>query len=219
MSEGVFETEQDIESHEEVMADMVELSDERISDITEQLEKDDKQLAKLIFTEELNAVNTAELLSKITVEDRKQYLENYPKYIQVETYSHLNEDLMREALEILSPSDIAYILRDLDSDDALDIVTLIEEEKQKEVIKKLSKRTRLVLKEGMSFPEDSAGRLMQREFVSIPQFWTAGKTIDYLRTAKEELPDDFFDIVIISPSYHVLGEVPLNNLVRADRRS
>ncbi|MGB1076873.1 MAG: magnesium transporter [Bdellovibrionales bacterium] len=216
MSEGVV-TDQEINLHEPI-ADMVDLSDERISDITAQLETDDKSVAKKIFQEELSAVNTAAFLSKITNEDRQKYLEKYPKYIQIESYLHLSEDLLRDVLDVLSPSDIAYIIRDLESDDALDIITLIEDDRQTEVIKKLSKKTRVVVEEGLSFPEDSAGRLMQREFVSVPQFWTAGKTIDYLRAAKDELPDDFFDIIVVSPTYHVLGEVPLNNLVRANRK-
>jgi len=73
------------------------------------------------------------------------------------------------------------------------------------------------MEEGLSFPEDSAGRLMQREVVSVPELWTAGKTIDYLRAASEDLPDDFSDIFIIDPAYHVLGQIPLNRLVRAKR--
>ncbi len=195
------------------------LSDERISEIEESLSTGDKQIAKKIFREELSPIDTAELLSKVAVDDRTEYLANYSKYINVETYSHLNEQILEDVLEDLKPSDIAYIIRDLESDDALDIISMVPEEEQKEVIKKLSKKTRLVLEEGLRFPEDSAGRLMQREFVSVPQFWTAGKTIDYIRTAKEELPEDFFDIVIVSPTYHVLGEVPLNNLIRADRKA
>jgi magnesium transporter len=69
----------------------------------------------------------------------------------------------------------------------------------------------------LSFPEYSAGRLMQREFVAVPQFWTVGKTIDFLRAAADELPDEFFDLFVIDPAYHIVGEIPLNRLIRAKR--
>jgi magnesium transporter len=84
-------------------------------------------------------------------------------------------------------------------------------------IQKLSAKNRVTVEEGLTFGEDSAGRLMQREFVAIPQFWTVGKTIDYLRAMGEDLPQDFFDLFIIDPSYHILGTVPLNKLVRSVR--
>lgn len=202
----------------ESAVDMVELSDEKISEIIERLEVERTTAAKEIFKEDLSPAETAEFLSKISQDDRSICLENYSKYIQVETYSHLNENLQKDVLSTLSPSAVAYIIRDLDSDDALDIIEPLDDEQRKAIIKKIPKKTRLTLEEGLSFPEDSAGRLMQRELVSVPQFWTAGRTIDYLRAASDELPDDFFDVIVISPTYHVLGEVPLNNLIRANRK-
>lgn len=196
----------------------VELSDERIAEISEQLKDcSDKNFAKHLFSKQLTDPETADFLSKIPKEERKEYLSLYAKYIQVETYSHLNDELLRDSLDDLSSSDIAFIVRDLESDDALDIIELLDEDRQKQIIRKLSKRTRVALEEGLSFPDDSAGRLMQRDLVAVPQFWTVAKTIDYLRTAKEELPDNFSDIIVINPTYHVLGEVPLRSLVQAKR--
>ncbi len=203
--------------HTDSTLDMVRLSDERIAEIIVQLEGKEPSVAQQIFQEDLSASETADFLSKITPEERQACLENYASSLQVESFSYLNEDLLKESLSTLSPSEVAYIIRDLESDDALEIISCLEEDKQKVIIKKLSKKTRVVLEEGLSFPEDSAGRLMQRNLVSVPQFWTAGRTIDYLRAAKDELPDYFFDIIVITPTYHVLGEVPLNILVRADR--
>jgi len=75
----------------------------------------------------------------------------------------------------------------------------------------------MALEEGLSFPEDSAGRLMRRELVSIPEFWTVGKTIDYLRTASETLPEEFFDIFIINTAHHLTGEIPLSRIIKARR--
>jgi magnesium transporter len=96
-------------------------------------------------------------------------------------------------------------------------VAPLDPELQQEIMRKLSAKIRIALEEGLSFPEDSAGRLMQREFVAVPQFWTVGKTIDYLRAARDTLPDDFYDLIVIDPSHHVVGEIPLNRLVRSQR--
>lgn len=195
-----------------------ELSDDRISEISEALKGDRKKSStKKLFEEDLTSAETADFLSKIPTEEREDCLKQYAQYIQVETYSHLNEELLKDVLTILPSSDIAFIIRDLQSDDALDIIALIDEERQTEIIRKLSKRTRIELEEGLKFPDDSAGRLMQRDLVAVPQFWSVQKTIDYVRTAKDELPENFFDIIVISPTYHVLGEVPLKNLVQANK--
>lgn len=112
---------------------------------------------------------------------------------------------------------MARIVSELDSDDALDLILPLDEEARREIILKLSYKDRIALEEGLAFPEESAGRLMQREFVAIPQFWTVGKTIDYLRAADETLPDEFFDLFVVDTAHSVVGEIPLSRLVRARR--
>jgi len=81
----------------------------------------------------------------------------------------------------------------------------------------LSRRVRAVVEEGLNFPEESAGRLMQREFVAIPQFWTVGKTADYLRAASESLPDKFYDIFIVDPMHKYIGSVTLSDVLCTQR--
>jgi magnesium transporter len=76
---------------------------------------------------------------------------------------------------------------------------------------------RVAIEEGLTYPEESAGRLMQREYVAIPQFWTVGKVIDYLRAAADDLPTEFYDLIVIDPTYHVMGEIPLNRILRSKR--
>ena len=117
----------------------------------------------------------------------------------------------------MTAQQVADILSELDSDDALDLIENLDEKFQQEIIRNLSAKTRIAIEEGLTFPEDSAGRLMQREYVAIPQFWTVGKVIDYLRAAAEDLPSEFYDLIIIDPLYHVVGEIPLNRILRSKR--
>ena len=203
---------------EETQADAqkVGLSDAEIAAILDALwEEQDDRLNALMA--ELNIADTAELLSKIPAEDRRALLEKYGEKFDPYVFSELDENLSREALSALPARKVAAILSELDSDDALDLIINFDPVFQTDIIRYLSAKTRLAIEEGLTFPEDSAGRLMQREYVAIPQFWTVGKTIDYLRAASETLPDEFLDLIVIDPSYHVVGEIPLSRLVRSRR--
>lgn len=194
----------------------VGLSDLRIQDILAALENEDVHAVETAIAD-LSPADAADLLSKISEEDRKTLLSRHAASFDPETFAELATDLRCAVLEAMPPLQVAGIISGLDSDDALNLIADLDPEFQKDVIRKLSAKTRLTLEEGLTFPEESAGRLMQREFVAIPQFWTVGKTIDYLRAATDQLPDDFLDLFVISPSYHVVGHIPLNRLVRSKR--
>lgn len=193
------------------------LSDAFVEDVGKSLREGARETV-LDHLDELGAGDTAELISKLALEDRRILLREFSEKLDPLVYSELSWELRRVVLAELPAWQVAAIVSDLESDDALDIIqSLDDEDFKQQIIRHLSAKTRIALQEGLSFPEDSAGRLMQREFVAVPQFWTVGKTIDYLRAAADDLPDDFFDIFVIDPGYHVTGEVPLNRLVRSKR--
>ena len=166
---------------------------------------------------DLSIADMAELIAKLGSDERVLLLSSYAASLHPECYTLLDAELRRQVLETYDPAHVARIIADLDSDDAVEVIDNLDPVFQKDIIRKLSAKNRATIEEGLTFADDSAGRLMQREFVAIPQFWTVGKTIDYLRAAAEDLPEDFFDIIIIDPQYHVCGELPLNRLVRAKR--
>lgn len=192
------------------------LQDEDIGRILEALDEEDIAKLEILFSE-LGTYDKADLLEKVNAEYRHKLLEFCASFFEPEVFTYLQEEVRRQVLADMDPSQIAGIISELDSDDALDLILPLEEDFKHEIIRKLSAKTRLVLQEGLSFPEESAGRLMQREFVAVPQFWTVGKTIDYLRAAADDLPDNFYDLIVIDPSYHIAGEIPLHRLVRARR--
>ena len=111
---------------------------------------------------------------------------------------------------------LARQLHDLSTDDAIDIIEELEEDALADVLAALSAEDRVLVEEGLSFPEDSAGRLMQREIVTVPSFWTVGQTIDYLRGGKSTT-DDFYLIFVVDPAHKPLGEVPPSKLLCAQR--
>jgi magnesium transporter len=205
-----------MEAVDEADEDPVGLSDTDIGAIEDALHNNYEE-ALVSHLVELGPADAAELLSKVTEEDREILLSRHSAAFDPLTFSELDPELRREVLEGMSDTQVASLLSELDSDDALDLIINLSPEFQQQIIKKLSAKTRINLQEGLNFPEDSAGRLMQREFVAIPQNWTVGKTIDYLRAAAAELPESFYDLFVITPTYKVAGVIPLNRVLRSQR--
>lgn len=204
------------EEEESLATDYLGLRDDEIRELCHALEEEDAERVHALLYE-LSPTDKAELLEKITADQRHAFMSGFAADFEAEAISNLVEDVRRSVLEEMSADQIARIISDLESDDALDLIIPLDDEFQREIMRRLSAKTRIAIEEGLSFPEKSAGRLMQREFVAVPQFWTVGKTLDYIRAAKDTLPEDFYDIVVIDPSYHVVGEIPLNRLVKASR--
>ncbi|MES2729226.1 MAG: magnesium transporter [Pseudomonadota bacterium] len=194
------------------------LRDSDIHDILTALSDEDMHKVEILLGE-LSPGEVAEVLTKVTQDTRTYLVDNYADSFAPEVFLYLNDDIRADVLGELAPRRVAQIITDLESDDALDLILPLPVEQRQKIIHYLSTKTRLNLEQGLSYPDSSAGRLMQREFVAVPQFWTVGKTLDYFRASAtaDELPDEFFDIILIDPSYHVIGEVPLYELVQAKR--
>lgn len=211
------EPEDLLEEEEETQAsDFLGLTDDEIREIRTALENEDSDLVDELL-DNLGINDKAELLQKVTDDLRETLMAGFAPHFDADVISYLDEGIRTRVLEDMSADQVAKILSDLDSDDALDIILPLDPDFQQEIMRKLSAKIRMALEEGLSYPEDSAGRLMQREFVAVPQFWTVGKTLDYLRAARDTLPDDFYDLIVIDPAHHVVGEIPLNKLIRAQR--
>lgn len=192
------------------------LTDGEIQDIVDALDNDYEEVV-VAALHALSAADIAELLAKLHEEDREKIITKYGSVLPPAVFPELEPALRTMALENMDVHQIAALVDDMDTDDALYLIEDLEPETQREIIRRLSARSRLAIEEGLNFPEDSAGRLMQREFVAIPQFWTVGKTIDYLRAAAYDLPYEFFDIFVVTPANRIVGKIPLNRLVRAQR--
>lgn len=197
--------------------DLFTLSDSDIQSIEEGLESGDTEAVDNAIAD-LNTSDCAELLEKVSDDNRHKIIEEHSKAIDPEVFLELDPELSRDALGDMDAPEVAKIVSDLDSNDALDIIENLEPEFQQDVIDKLPDEIRETVEEGLSFPEDSAGRLMQKKFVAIPQHWTVGIAIDFLRDASEDdLPENFTDVFIVTRTSQVAGKIPLNRLIRANR--
>lgn len=202
--------------HEHDVEEIVDFDDSDISDITRALRADNHiQVTTLLA--DLTPADTAELIEKIDPLQRLNLLATHGDELDPEVFIYLQEDILVGILNQMSAHQVASILAMLDTDDALGLISPLDSDFRTEIIRNLSAKTRVAIEEGLNFPEDSAGRLMQREVVAIPQFWTVGKTLDYLRAAASELPEQFLDLFIITPAHHIVGKIPLSRLVIAGR--
>jgi magnesium transporter len=164
----------------------------------------------------LHAADLADLLEQITSHQRRQLIEVLKPELDPEVLAHLDESVLDDVHEILGTDDFAQLVQQLDTDDAVDVLEDMDREVQDEVLAAVPFASSRIVEEGLTFPEDSAGRLMRRDVVAVPMFWNIGQTIDYLR-ATEDLPDDFYEIFIVDPHHKPLGSVPISRILRNKR--
>ena len=172
--------------------------------------------------EPLHYADVADLLERLTPDDRHVVLgilgddEDLPEIV-----SELDETVRDDVIDDLGLASVAAVVRELESDDAVQIVEELEEHEQKQVLDAIPVSDRTLIEESLSFPEDSAGRLMQREVVTVPEFWSVGQTIDFLRESVDDetldLPEMFYDIFVVSPTHMPVGTIPVSRLLRTKR--
>ena len=167
---------------------------------------------------DLHPSDVANLIENLPADTREKLIEIEAFNIEAEIFIEINESIQAEVLLLLSAESIAKILHKLESDNALQILEKLEEKKKKKVLDKLLPKDRFLLEEGLSYPEDSAARIMQREFTAVPSNWTVGQTIDYLRENKE-LPKEFLEIFIVDNDFKPIGTVPSSRVLRTPRDS
>lgn len=174
--------------------------------------------AKALFgeLEGLHESDIAEIISLLTPEQRLVFMGLVGEDIPAAVFPELDEHIRDEIIEFVDLKKMVSTVRELDSDDAVFVLEDMDVEDREEILKNLPSLNRLVLERALEFPDDSAGRLMQSEFVAVPPFWSVGQTIDYLRSS-DDLPDDFLEIYITDPTYKPLGAVYLSQILRTDR--
>ena len=165
---------------------------------------------------DLHEADLADLLESLGRDHRQQLVEALGVDFDPEVLPNLVASVREEVIDLLGPERLARLLSALHSDDAVEVFEDLDEEFQHRILTALPYAYRHILEESLSYPEDSAGRLMQREVVVIPSAWTIGETIDYMR-ASEDLPDDFYDLYIVNPKHHPMGYIPLSRALRTRR--
>jgi len=191
------------------------LDQSRIDAVLEAVEAEDRAVLDALL-EPLHAADIADLLEQIGGADRRALLALWSHEIDGEILSEISDSIREEVIESLPPGVLADAVRDLDSDDVVDILEDLDPTQQGLILDALEDVDRAAVEQAMSYPEYSAGRLMQRETVVAPDHWSVGEAIDFLRRS-EQLPDQFYHVILVDPRMQPVGYATLGRILSSGR--
>ena len=192
-----------------------EFNKEYIKVVTEKISNNDANFITNSF-KEMHPSDAADIIEHLNEIDRENLIKLNNFKLDPQVFVELNESIQTEIIKYLSKDSIVDILKNLESDDAIKILENLEEKNKNDILGSLPPKDRFVLLESLSYPEDSAARIMQREFTAIPSNWSVGQTIDYLRENKD-LPEEFLEIFIVDSEFKPIGTVPSSKVLRTPR--
>ncbi len=164
----------------------------------------------------LHQSELGDLIEAMLPEQRRSLVELMGKDFDFTALTEVDDAIRLDIVGALPNDQIAKAVQELDSDDAVYILEDLDQADQEEILSKLPFTERIRLRRSLDYPEETAGRRMQTEFVAVPPFWTVGQTIDYMRESRD-LPDEFSQIFVIDPTFKLLGSVHLDQILRTLR--
>src|SRR5829696_1793703 len=175
---------------------------------------DDVTARKLV--QPLHPADIADLIELAARDEREGLVKALAGIVGPNVLAEMNDYVREGLLDEMEPQQVADIAGQLDTDDAVALIEDLDADEQQAVLQAMEPDDRAAVEEALSFPEESAGRLMQRDLCAVPQHWKVGQVIDYLRST-EELPDDFWEVFVVSPDHHPVGTCKLSTILRSPR--
>ncbi len=191
------------------------LKPEFVRAVLDAVEEGDDEAARALV-EPLHPADIADLFELTPNERRGDLAKAITDLLDGDVFAEMNDYVREDLIDSLSATQVADIASELDTDDAVAIIEDMEEDDQRAVLRALDPDDRAAIEEALSYPEESAGRLMQRELIAVPEHWTVGDAIDYLR-GHEELTTDFWEIFVVDPGHKPVGTCQLSWILRTPR--
>ncbi|UWQ08386.1 magnesium transporter [Aliiroseovarius crassostreae] len=164
----------------------------------------------------LHPADIADLMEQLSSDDREDFVRLYGSEFDGEVLSELDEGLREDIISYMAPEVFAEAVRELETDDVVDLIEDLDEPHTEAALEALDDDDRVVVEQSLSYPEESAGRLMQRELVVAPEHWNVGQTIDFLRN-QDDLPEQFYHVILVDPRMRPTGYVTLGRLMGSPR--
>ncbi|PWR18028.1 magnesium transporter [Zavarzinia compransoris] len=190
----------------------VGLDDQQRTAVIAALDDGDREALRAALGD-IHVADLADLIEQLSHEQRRSLIESQGSDLDPELLSELHGPVLAEVLDLIGPREAAAALAQMDSDDAVYVLNEFDDDQQREVLAELAPAERQALQASLAFPEDSAGRLMQRDVVAVPDYWTIGRVLQYLR-GEADLPDRFYEIVVVDGENRPVGTVPLDRMLR-----
>ncbi len=191
------------------------LSPEFVRTISDSIDNRDA-LGFEFLTKDLHPADIADLIGLLRLEERAVLIEMLGGAVPPDVLAELDDDLRTSVVAAMGPERVAKAVAELDTDDAASVLEDLDEERRAEILAEVPLEERLVLRAALDYEEDTAGRVMQREFFATPGYWTVGQIIDRMRGA-EEVPDHFYEVFVVDPAFKPVGAVPLSTLLKSPR--
>ena len=169
------------------------------------------------LVEPLHEADIADLLELTPSERRGELAISLGDLMSAEVLAEVNDYVREDIIDALPAAQVAGLAGQLDSDDAVAIIEDMEAEDQQAVLAELDPEDRAVIEDALSYPDESAGRIMQRELVAVPEHMTVGQLIDYLRD-HQDLTTEFWEVFVVDPQHKPVGTCKLSWIMRSERK-
>ena len=165
---------------------------------------------------DLHPADIADLIELAPTDERADLIEALAGIVDADVYAELNEHVREDVIDEMEPQQVADLAAQLDTDDAVALIEDLEQDDQLAVLRAMEPDDRAAVEEALTYPEETAGRLMQRDLIAVPEHWKVGQVIDYLRSG-DELATDFWEVFVVSPDHHPVGTCKLSTILRSPR--
>jgi magnesium transporter len=175
---------------------------------------DDETARKLV--QPLHPADVADLIELARRDEREGLVKALAGIVSPDVLAEMNDFVREDLLDEMEPQQVADIAGQLETDDAVALIEDLDRDEQQAVLQRMEPDDRAAVEEALGYPEESAGRLMQRDVCAVPEHWDVGQVIDYLRSTRE-LPDDFWEVFVVNPAHHPIGTCKLSLILRTPR--
>ncbi|MCF2514737.1 magnesium transporter [Sphingomonas sp. G124] len=191
------------------------LRPEFVREVLDAVADGDDETARALVSE-LHPADIADLIELAPGDERADLIEALAGIVDADVYAELNEHVREDMIDEMEPQQVADLAAQLDTDDAVALIEDLEEDEQRAVLRAMEPDDRAAVEEALTYPEETAGRLMQRDLIAVPEHWKVGQVIDYLRSS-DELATDFWEVFVVSPDHHPVGTCKLSTILRSSR--
>ena len=168
------------------------------------------------LVEPLHPADVADLIELAARDERVGLVKALAEIVDADVLAEMNDHVRETLLDALEPQQVADLAGQMETDDAVAILEDLDADEQQAVLQAMEPDDRAAVEEALGYPEESAGRLMQRDLCAVPEHWKVGQVIDYLRST-DELPTDFWEVFVVSPNHHPVGTCKLSTILRSPR--
>jgi magnesium transporter len=200
-----------------VMDNETRLRPEFVDKVLDAVEAGDDETARQLV-QPLHPADVADLIELAAHDEREGLVKALAGIISPDVLAEMNDYVREGLLDEMEPQQVADIAGQLETDDAVALIEDLDRDDQQAVLQRMEPDDRAAVEEALSYPEESAGRLMQRDLCAVPKHWKVGEVIDYLRSTAE-LPDDFWEVFVVNPDHHPVGTCKLSLILRTPRNT